>query len=170
MSFGFTGHALGGGSVGVVLPAAEAQRFRAMLERFVTELERGIHRKGRLRWSRSWDRMFPGPHTEYRLRKEFRLAHAVGMRQTLQDAARRILQRFPDHQEIALDPESVADWFMVCGHAQSLFVTKRWGAKPLQGTFGRGDLEWLVQMRELLAGAALDFYVYEHLEPGDVRF
>lgn len=59
------------------------------------------------------------------------------MRQALLTAARRLPGRLRTAaDELVLDQAGVSDWFMVCGHAQSLYVRKRWGVNPLQGTGG----------------------------------
>lgn len=160
---------LGDGVVGVTLSASDRAAFQRILDRFAVVVERGARRRGRLRWSRTWDRMFPPPYLEFTYRNAFRMAHSADMRRALRDAALRIRQRLGDQAGATLDPESVADWFMVCAHAQSLYVRRRWGPNPLQGTFGRGDLAWLVALQTALASAALDHYVDLHLEVSDFR-
>lgn len=146
---------LGDGAVGVTLSSSDRAAFQRILDRFVVVLERGAARRGRLRWSRTWDRMFPPPYLEFTYRNAFRMTHSAEMRLALRDAALRIRQRLGDQHRVTLDPDSVADWFMVCGQAQSLYVRRRWEPNPLQGTFGRGDLVWLWSMQGALAGAAL---------------
>lgn len=150
---------LDGGSVRVQIPEHDAAELRKVLADFTATLEQGLAGKGRFAWVRGLDPLVPPVHRDRRRSREFRLEHAVELRRRLLAAALRVDQQLAGGLDLVLDPDAVADWFMVCGHAQSLYVTERWGNKPLKRTYSRNAVEWLCAVQSAIADAALDHYV-----------
>lgn len=151
--------ALGGGSVRVQIPEHDAAEFRKVLHDFMATLEAGLAGKGRFAWAKALDPLVPPIHRDRRRSREFRLEHAAELRHRLLAAAHRVDQQLAGSHDLVLDPDAVAAWFMVCGHAQSLYVTERWGQKVLKRTFSRNGLEWLIAMQDAIADAALEHHV-----------
>jgi hypothetical protein len=149
----------GGGAVRVQIPEHDAEEFRKVLHDFMATLELGLAGKGRFAWVRSLDPLVPPVHSDRRRSREFRLEHAAELRHRLLAAAHRVDQQLAGSHDFVLDPDAVADWFMVCGHAQSLYVTERWGRKPLKRTYSKNGVRWLIAVQDAVADAALGHYV-----------
>lgn len=79
--------AAGGGSVRVRIPEHDAAEFGKVLARFVGTMELALAGKGRLTWVRGMDPLVPPIHSDRTRSREFRLAHAVPLRQRLLAAA-----------------------------------------------------------------------------------
>lgn len=144
-----------GGAVHVRIPVHDAAELRRVLARFVEALERGLLGRGRLAWAGSTDPLFPSAYPDRRRSREFRLARAEDGRRRLIAAADRIDRQLATAVDFTLTPDGVADWFMVCAHAQSLFVTRRWENKPMKRTFSKNGMVWLTSVQEAIADAAL---------------
>lgn len=144
-----------GGVVEVRMPAHDAAVFAQVVDRFAELLERGLAGRGRLAWTGGVDGLFPPAYRSRRASREFRQRHAEGQRRVLLDAARRVERQLAVAVDFTLTPAQVSDWIMVCAHAQSMYVTERWTAKPLRRTFARDGLTWLMEVHGALADAAL---------------
>ncbi|MGH3434254.1 MAG: hypothetical protein ACRDQB_15600, partial [Thermocrispum sp.] len=146
-------------SVRVVIPADVAREFRGVLARFIETLTQGLAGKGRFAWVRGLDPLVPPVHGSRARSREFRREHAVPLRHRLVDAAHRVDRQLATGPEFTLSPDDVADWVAVCGHAQSLYVTERWGRKPLKRAYHRDVVRWLIAVQDAVADAALDHFV-----------
>ncbi|WAL64421.1 hypothetical protein ORV05_26105 [Amycolatopsis cynarae] len=142
----------GDGGATMVMSDNAALMLRSLVTRLRTALEPG-------RKSLPDHRLFPGAYPGKRESNDFRARHGAEMRAELIAATDRVLACWTGEPQVTLEPGRLRDWFLVMGHAQSLFrKPNRWHRHRFDWFFGGGpeDLEviWLRQVQYLLATAA----------------
>lgn len=70
-------------------------------------------------------------------------------------------QDLPDSGGFTLEPGDVADWFKVFGHAQSLYISRWMGRRPLARGSRAGAAMGLMSHQYRVAFAAMDHVVHQ---------
>ncbi|TVT62865.1 hypothetical protein FNH05_00350 [Amycolatopsis rhizosphaerae] len=144
----------GDGGATIVMSDNAALSLRSLVTRLRTALEPG-------RKSLPDHRLFPDAYAGKRESEDFRARHGAEMRAEVIAAADRVLAHWAGEPQVTLDPGRLRDWFLVMGHAQSLFrKPNRWHRRRLDRLFsdprtGEGmEVLWLQRVQYLLATAA----------------
>lgn len=162
--------ALDDGAIRLTLSPDVAETVLTSVRQFIAALETG-RRPGLVRgWLSNW-RLFPHAYPQRKESKRFRKRHNGWMRDSLYASACRIRDGWPAEPIFVLDRAAIADWFAVCGQAQTLYIQRR-SPNPLQGSFGHGRAFWLSQVQEYVAVAACGHdwqRLFGRLDPRDPR-
>ncbi|WP_051400179.1 DUF2017 family protein [Haloechinothrix halophila] len=140
------------GAIRLTLSPDVAGTVRTSVGQFIEALETG-RRPGVLRRRLSNWRLFAHAYPRPKPSRQFRQRHNGWMRESLHASACRIRDAWPDEPTFVLDRAAIADWFAVCGQAQTLYIHRR-SPNPLQGSFGHGKAFWLAQVQQYVATAA----------------
>lgn len=147
--------ALEDGAVRLTLSPDVADTVLTSVREFISALETG-RRPGVLRRRLSNWRLFAHAYPRPKASRRFRQRHNGWMRESLLASACRIRDGWSDRSPFVLDRAAIADWFAVCGLAQTLYVQRR-ARNPLQGSFGHGRAFWLGQVQQYVATAACGY-------------
>ena len=141
--------------------SADVARFLRVIAADLVRVLEGGRTGGRHYRSLRTGRVFPPAYSDRRDSRGFRDRHGAVLREHIAASGRRVLAGWDGSRTVTLDHKVVRDWFIVYGHARTLYSRRPWWkwTRPLADTvippksqIAR-NLMWLTVVRYHLAQA-----------------